>query len=272
LSSIANQKPLIERLFLPRIWIAQGIQLCGLIAGIWAVFSGVSMTWWLLTLAVYFATCCLGMAVCVHRGICHKAFKMNRSVERLFLLFSAVGMVGSPLGWVGTHRTHHAHADTDGDPHSPSIQGWKLLWTGPESQVEWWRMRDVLRDPFQRTLHQYYLLVAITWALLLLLIDPIAVIFGFLIPAGLQITASNLLTILTHGTGYRNFDTPDKSTNHPLMALLTWGEGWHNNHHADPRNWTTSKRWWELDVAGLCVRALSVIGLIDHRDVSEAAN
>lgn len=160
----------------------------------------------------------------------------------------------------------HAHADVDGDPHGPDHHGWSLLWKGPEPHVESWRMRDVLRDTFQRELHRYYLLVAGGWVVLLLVLHPLAPIFGFLIPASLQITATNLSTILAHGYGYgyRNYPTRDNSTNNLPIAVLTWGEGWHNNHHARPRHWSVSTRWWEVDVAGWCVRGLAAIGLIDR--------
>ena len=263
-NKILDTSRITERFFEPRYWVAQVVQLGGAVMAVWAVATGVPVVWWLLALAVYFATCCLGMAVGVHRGICHRAFTLNRTAERVFSVFAAIGMTGSPLGWVGTHRTHHAHADTQDDPHGPKSHGWKLLWTGPDPRVEWWRMRDVLRDSFQRELHRYYLLVAGGWALILLLIDPMAVAFGFFIPASLQITATNLSTILAHGHGYRNYETRDDSTNNALIAVLTWGEGWHNNHHAHPRHWSVSKRWWEIDIAGWCVRALTAIGLINR--------
>jgi fatty-acid desaturase len=258
-----------SRLFQPRLRVAQAVQVGGAVLTIWAIAVGVPAIWWLFAVMVYFLTSCLGMAVGVHRGICHRAFTMNQTLERLFSVFASIGMTGSPLGWVGSHRTHHAHADTDRDPHAPLYHGWKLLWTGPEPEVEAWRVRDILRDPFQRELHRFYLLVVGMWALLLFLIDPLAVVFGFVIPASLQITTTNLSTILAHGHGYRNYETRDDSTNNLLIAVLTWGEGWHNNHHARPRNWSMTKRWWEVDIAGLCIRGLTAIGLIARDSFSE---
>mgnify|MGYP000043911143 CR=1 FL=1 len=268
-TSRSVKSPVSSWLFLPRLWIAQLVQLGGLIAVIWALAAGVSWPWWLLALASYFASSCLGMAIGVHRGICHRAFVMAKPLEKVFSVFAALGMTGSPLGWVGTHRTHHAHADTGEDPHSPDHHGWRLLWTGPDPEVEWWRMRDIIRDPFQRNLHRYYLLFVGAWVSLLALFDPLAVVFGFLMPASLQITVTNLSTILAHGHGYRNFETKDDSTNNTLIAVLTWGEGWHNNHHARPRDWNLKRRWWEVDIAGSCVRGLTAIGLIDRASFIE---
>jgi len=255
---------LVGRSFEPRLWIAQSVQFGGAAMAIWAPLSRSGGGLWLFALVVYFATSCLGMAVTVHRSICHRAFKLHPMIERAFSVFAAIGMTGSPLGWVGTHRTHHAHSDAEGDPHGPEQHGWSLLWKGPDPFVEGWRVKDVLRDPFQRELHRYYLLVVGGWVALLVLIDPVLVVFGFLIPASLQITTTNLSTILAHGHGYRNYETKDNSSNNILIAVLTWGEGWHNNHHARPRDWSVSRRWWELDIAGWCVRGLAAVGLIDR--------
>jgi fatty-acid desaturase len=258
-----------RRLFEPRLWVAQTVQLAGAVTALWAVVAQVQVSWWLFALSVYFATSCLGMAVGVHRGICHRAFCMNRTLERVLSVFASIGMTGSPLGWVGTHRTHHAHADTTEDPHGPAYHGWKLLWSGPEPNIESWRLKDVLRDPFQRRLHRNYMLFVGVWVALLAMIHPLAVVFGFLVPASLQITTTNLSTILAHGHGYRNYETRDDSTNNLLVALLTWGEGWHNNHHARPRDWSMSKRWWEIDISSWCIRGFVAIGLIDRRSFFE---
>jgi stearoyl-CoA desaturase (delta-9 desaturase) len=107
------------------------------------------------------------------------------------------------------------------------------------------------------------------WATGLWLIDPLAMIFGFLIPAAAQITVTNLSTILGHGSGYRNFDTKDKSTNSALLAAITWGEGWHNNHHAKPRRWFFGVKWWEIDTAGLIIAGMIALHVIKRRSISE---
>ena len=258
-----------EKLFVPRLWIAQTIHVLGGLSVLWALWTGVQLGWWLFAIFCYFCTSCLGQAIGVHRGLCHKAFDLHPVAVRVFSVFAAIGMTGSPLGWVGTHRTHHAHSDVEGDPHGPHEHGWKLLWTGPDPHVEWWRMRDMLRSPFQRNLHRYYLLVIGGYVLVLAAIHPYAVIFGFVVPASFQITTTNLSTILAHGYGYRNFETKDDSTNNVLIALTTWGEGWHNNHHARPRHWSLSKKWWEVDIAGWCVRGLTFVGLIDRKSFFE---
>lgn len=260
-----------DRRFTYRPWAGKSVQIAALAGVIWALATGVAAGWWALALLSYFATSCLGFAVCVHRGLCHRAFVMKPAVTRVLSLFAALGMTGSPMGWTGTHRTHHAHSDRPRDPHAPGDHGWWLLWTGPDLQIDWWRIRDMLRDPFQCWLHRYYFLVAAGWMLILAAIHPLALVFGFVIPAGLHVTTSNLSTILGHGHGYRNHDTRDGSTNNALLAVLTWGEGWHNNHHANPMRWSLSEKWWEVDPAALCIRLMTAAGLIDRQSFKVAA-
>ncbi len=258
-----------DRRFSYRPWAGKMVQIGALISVIWAISTGVVAGWWALTIISYFAISCLGYAICVHRGLCHRAFVMKVGVARLLSLVAAVGMTGSPMGWIGTHRTHHAHSDRPEDPHTPGDHGWWLLWTGPDLQIDWWRIRDMLRDPFQRWLHRYYFLVVAVWILILIAIHPLALVFGFLIPAGLHVTTSNLSTILGHGYGYRNHALQDKSTNNGILAVLTWGEGWHNNHHAHPMHWSLSERWWEVDPAGICIRLMAAAGLIVRQSLRE---
>lgn len=259
-----------DRRFTYRPWAGKAVQVGGLAGVIWAIVEGVAAEWWALAFLSFFVTSCLGFAVCVHRGLCHRAFVMKKGVEQTLSLFAALGMTGSPMGWIGTHRTHHAHSDRPDDPHSPEEHGWWLVWTGPELDIDWWRIRDMLRDPFQRWLHRYYFLIAAVWILLLLAVHPMAVIFGFVIPAGVHVTTSNLATVIGHSYGYRNHETKDGSTNNWFLALLTWGEGWHNNHHANPRHWSLSENWWEIDPAGLCIRLMTACGMIERQSFREA--
>lgn len=259
-----------DRRFTYRPWVGQTVQIGSLICIVWAIFVGISAGWWLLAFGAYFVISCLGFAVCVHRGLCHRAFVAKPLVENVLSFCAAAGMTGSPMGWIGTHRTHHAHADRPDDPHAPEDHGWWLIWTGPDLKIDWWRIRDLLRSRFQRFLHRYYLVVIGVWIVCLAALHPLAVIFGFIIPAGLHVTVSNLSTILGHGYGYRNHDTKDHSKNCVWLAILTWGEGWHNNHHANPVNWSLSEKWWEVDLAGLCIRFMTAAGLIDRRSFREA--
>lgn len=260
----------LGRRFVPRLALFRVLQLSGLLSVLCMLFIGAAdYSWWLISLAAYFCTACLGMAICFHRVLAHRALALPKPLEYLFAVFGALGGTGSPIGWIAVHRKHHAHPDTEHDPHAPGRFGWRLLLSGFEESYDWWRVRDVFRDPFHAFLHRYYVLILGLWATALWLIDPRAMIFGFLIPAAAQITVTNLSTILGHGHGYRNFDTPDQSTNNIWLAALTWGEGWHNNHHATPRRWLLGRRWWEIDIAGLVIRLFVALKLIDRRSLAQ---
>ena len=258
-----------DQIWAPRPWTMSALQALGVLAAAWAIWFGAGWGWWALSLAVYFLTTCLGMALCVHRAMTHRAFTLARPVERLFSLFAALGGTGSPVGWIAVHRAHHATADTEADPHGPGAHGWALLFGAAVDRVDWWRVRDVLRDPYQRVLHSHYTMILVGWAGVLALIHPLALVFGFLTPAAAQITVTHLSTILGHGWGYRNFPTRDESTNNVLITVLTWGEGWHNNHHARPRHWTMQATRWEVDPTAWAVLALSAAGLAKGGSLGE---
>jgi stearoyl-CoA desaturase (delta-9 desaturase) len=198
-------------------------------------------------------------------------------------------MEGSPLWWVCTHRMHHQHSDEDEDPHSP--QG-NFFW----GHMEWIYtadprrntldtyakyVPDLMGDRFLRWLHrgEKWLLV---WALHVLLITATGFGLGFLIAdttdraiqIGVQVFVWGILVrtvyvwhitwlvnSAAHRWGYRNYETSDHSRNNWVVALLTNGEGWHNNHHATPRACSQGHRWWEIDLTFTFVRMLEVVRL-----------
>ncbi len=218
--------------------------------------------WWPIAVFAYFITGCLGQSVTFHRGLAHRSVTFLRPVEILFTLFGTVGGTLSSIAFAGMHRAHHAHADGDKDPHALKKNGWRLLFSAYEFDVDPRFVKDLLRDPFHRFLHRYYTVILALWAGFLFLINPLICIFCFFIPVFFQITISNLGNILTHRYGYRNYDLPDESANNVLITLLAWGEGWHNNHHASPSYWHFGRRWWELDAGAAVISILSRLGLL----------
>jgi len=210
---------------------------------------------------MYFLTGCLGLTVTMHRALTHRALALPRPLEILFTLFGAAGGSGSSIAWAAMHRFHHAHVDTERDPHAPAKLGWRLIFSVYDYNFDPRHAKDLLRDPFHRFLHRRYTLLLLVWSLVLAAIDIRLLIFLFLIPAFIQITVSNLTSLMTHSQGYRSWDTPDHSANNPLIAVLGWGEGWHNNHHAAPVRWCFSRRWWEIDPGAISIAALMLFGL-----------
>ena len=254
-------------------------------------FLPYAFTWWGVAslLIGNFIFGSLGINLAYHRMLTHRAVEMPKWLERLLILCGVCSLEGSPLWWVLNHRIHHQKSDDEGDPHSPqkSFFWGHMQWiytADPDrnrlSTYEKY-VPDLIADPFLRWLHrgQRWVLIYIAHALA---IGAIGLGVGFLVAdtteEAIQIGAKVLLwgvvvrtvyvwhitwfvNSASHRWGYRNYATPDKSTNNWWVALLTNGEGWHNNHHAAPRTCSQGHRWWEVDLTYTFVRALQVVGL-----------
>lgn len=240
----------------------QTLQLLTFAATLYAIFwLDASLHWWGVALFAYFLTGCVGLTVTLHRALTHRSVVFRKPVEYLFTWLGVVGGTGSSIAWTAMHRAHHANVDNEHDPHAPSKLGWSILFSVYDYDFNPLHAKHLLKDPVHVFLHRFYLPLLIVWAALLTIIDPYLFLFGFCVPAFLQITVSNLTSILTHSHGYRNFETKDESSNNWLIALIGWGEGWHNNHHARPSKAIFQHRWWELDAGGMVIRAAAVLGL-----------
>lgn len=217
-----------------------------------AIFGNYAWYWWVAGLVGYFCTGCLGITVTFHRYLSHKSFKLARPLEYLFSFFGAMGGTGSSIGWVAVHRQHHSNSDRPGDPHSPKLYGWKVFF--PNYMFKWnkWPIRDLIVDKFHLYLHEYYFAIIALWAAVLTLaFGTEGFIFLFALPIVCQVWSSVLSNYGNHATwwpfGYRNFNLRDDSVNSMPLAMITWGEGWHNNHHRFPGSYTFKQKWWELD-------------------------
>ncbi|MDE1958277.1 MAG: acyl-CoA desaturase [Xanthomonadaceae bacterium] len=216
-----------------------------------------------------------------HRYFSHKAFRTGRAVQFLFALFGAMSVQRGPLWWAAHHRNHHRHADTEHDPHSPlyrgffwSHMGWFLTRRGFRTDAG--SIPDLMRYPELRLLDRFDVLVPIATATgLFLLGDLLAtvapdlhtngaqlLIWGFFVSTVLLFHVTVTINSLAHRYGTRRFDTRDNSRNNALLALLTFGEGWHNNHHHFPGAARQGFRWWEFDLTYYGLRGLAALGLI----------
>jgi stearoyl-CoA desaturase (delta-9 desaturase) len=231
----------------------------------------------------------IGVCVGFHRLLTHRSFSCPRWLERTFVLLGACCLMESPPYWVAVHRRHHQFADDDRDPHSPlksflwSHFGWYLVRIDPKSRVELLQRyaKDVMRDPLYAFLernHNWVALVAISWFAFFAAGWGAALALGASMEESLQFGASVLVwgvfvrsvevfqatqcvNSITHLWGYRNYPTNDHSKNNFYVAMITTGEGWHNNHHADPRSARHGHLWWELDITWLTIRLLERAGL-----------
>lgn len=234
---------------------------------IWALFT-FSASWLWLFLAMNFLVTCYGIICTHHKLLTHNSYIARwKWIEYLGAWFAACAGTGSGMAWAGVHRYHHLTADKATDPHPPTLK-WKLFRSAYDgSQVNKWNLRDLIKDKFHLFIHNYYwgllaLYGIILWTVSIWAIGgPQLVLFGFVMPMAAHIWISNLAIWRTHRSGnrtngYRNFETHDKSVNDPFMALIAWGEGWHNNHHAHPGKWDQGVKWWEIDISSYWIRLI----------------
>jgi stearoyl-CoA desaturase (delta-9 desaturase) len=258
-----------------------------------AFFAAIPMLWndlvGPLDLALLFGiyvVSTMGITVGYHRLLTHRAFATHKWVEYLYAIAGSVAVEGPVIGWVSDHRKHHAHADEEGDPHSPHVDhhgeepgALRGLW---HAHVGWLFNHatavdaekyspDLLDDRGMRIIHKLFPL----WVTLGLA-GPAAI--GWLVGGNLKsaITAffwAGLIRIflvhhltfsinsICHFFGRRKFETDDRSTNVFWLAVPTFGEAWHHNHHAFPRSAFHGLRWWEIDLGGVLIRTMQRLGL-----------
>ncbi len=226
-----------------------------------------------------------GVTIGYHRLLTHRSFETYRPIEFVILVLGCMAMQGPPIRWAATHRRHHQKSDHDGDPHSPHLHGNDVkgiirgLWhahTGwlltPDPIKSFRSVKDLLENRMIRFIDRYYWL----WLVISVLV-PFALgyfVHGTII-AGLLCVFWGVIvriTMLHHVTwsvnsichvfGYRNFKSTDHSRNNPVIAILSLGEGWHNNHHAFPTSARHGMRWFEIDLSYIIIRTLEICRLV----------
>jgi fatty-acid desaturase len=243
--------------------LLQAVTMSAFVLGFISLFF-VQFSWPLLLLSVfmYFLTFGFGVSATFHRAVTHRSIVMHPVVEMLGKFFASMGGTGSPISWVMTHRAHHKYSDTDLDPHSPNKISKTLM--GQYPKVETRGLRRFAESKFNRIMHRYYFLILALYALTWSLFGIEFFFYGFLYPAMLTIFASNFVNKYAHSSlmgNYRLHDTKDTSQNSPIVAMLTWGEGWHNTHHRYPGRASFSMRPWEIDISFMFVQLLSKLKL-----------
>ena len=229
--------------------------------------------WWLLLMSFIIVEIqALFQVVVYHRMIAHNSFKTYEWLRRV-LIFITIWNTQSPtIIWAGIHRWHHANSEKENDPHSPYINRddpekkrisfWQALkvWFAffDYETVPFRTMRDLFRDKYQVWIMKNYFKILLTPVILLALYDPILAIFVYSAPAALGLHLGAIGTVVLHMHGYQNFDTKDNSKNSWFGSLLLWGDGWHNNHHRFPREYTTKVKPWEFDPAGWFIKMIKI--------------
>lgn len=241
------------------------------IGAIAALFNYSAANFWAFAV-LYFATGCLGITLTYHRLLAHRTFALPLWLERILATFGGLALQGGPARWVAHHRMHHAGADTDHDPHDSRRGffychvGWALLikpeFDCPDRLKKF--ARDVHKDPYYRWLDTAAGMI-IPQALLVALLYAIGgfsmVLWGLCLRMTVVYNATWLVNSATHFFGYKNYTVDDRSRNTWWVALVTFGEGWHNNHHAYPNVVEAGHKWWEFDATMVVVRFLRAAGL-----------
>jgi stearoyl-CoA desaturase (delta-9 desaturase) len=228
----------------------------------------------------------LGITVGFHRLLTHRSFKTTRPVKALFAILGTAAIEGPVIAWVADHRKHHAFSDQHGDPHSPHVDvepGWRGAFKGLlHAHVGWLFVHtqrgnkqryapDLIADPLISRIDRLFVL----WVTVGLLVP---FFLGWLIGGSLETALTGLLwgglvrmlvvhhvtysiNSLCHFFGRKEFDTGDESRNLLWLSPFTFGESWHNNHHAFPTSYRHGLKYWQLDISAGVIWLLEKAGL-----------
>ncbi|MDE2483179.1 MAG: fatty acid desaturase [bacterium] len=222
--------------------------------------------------AITYITGGFGITLCYHRALTHKALRMVKPLEYATAIFGTLAFQGDPIGWVATHRIHHAHSDRKGDPHSirRGVTWAHLTWLVrtnenlPTVEQEERYTPDLWPNPFYQALRHLHVPLQIALAVLLFALGGWSwVIWGIGVRLVFTYHATWLVNSAAHFSGYRTYRTTDRSVNSWWVALLSWGEGWHNNHHAFPFSARHGLRWFEIDITWWTIKLMRTLRLVD---------
>ena len=238
-------------------------------------------TWQAVVVAVVLHWVCIswGIGMGYHRLHTHRSYTVPKAIDYLFAVCGSMTLQGGPIFWTATHRIHHQLSDKPGDPHTPRDGKWwsHILWTifGEEmhsnTEVMGKYAPDLMKDRFYRVLNSWHWVPLVVLGLILLAVGGLPwLLWGVFLRVTVGLHCTWLVNSATHLWGRRRFQTTDDSRNNWWVALLTFGEGWHNNHHAYPRSARHGLVWQELDVSWLQIRLLAALGIAKDLQVPTA--
>ncbi len=228
----------------------------------WKAFGAAIVLHWL--------TCSIGICLGYHRFLAHRSLKLVTPVRLAINLCGVLSGEGSPLMWAATHRIHHAKSDHEGDPHSPLVGAWwsHLYWLfvyhdKKHSEALYRQYApDLAADPVLQFFEKTYGYILFGSAIAMYLIGgwPL-LLWGCCARMVFAYHSTWFVNSATHLWGYRNYETTDQSRNLWWVAILAYGEGWHNNHHAHPATARAGHKWWEFDPTWYAIKTLRAFGL-----------
>ena len=237
-----------------------------------AVAALFMFSWQALTVALFLYWMCTGLGISMgyHRLHTHRSYQVPLALEYFFAVCGTLTLEGGPIFWVATHRIHHQKSDQPGDPHSPrdggwwSHMGWLLVGESKHNNTPMMSKYapDLAKDRFYVWLNNYHWVPMIVLGVLLFAIGGVPfVLWGVCLRVVVGLHSTWLVNSATHMWGSRRFATRDDSRNNWLIALITSGEGWHNNHHAHPTSARHGLAWYEFDLSWIQIKILMFFGL-----------
>jgi stearoyl-CoA desaturase (delta-9 desaturase) len=218
-----------------------------------------------VTLFLYWMCAGLGISMGYHRLHTHRSYQVPLALEYFFAVCGTLTLQGGPIFWVATHRIHHQKSDQPGDPHSPrdggwwAHMGWLLVGESKHSNTPLMSKYapDLVKDRFYVWLDYFHWVPIIVLGILLFALGGVSfVLWGICLRVVVGLHSTWLVNSATHMWGSRRFDTRDDSRNNWWIALITSGEGWHNNHHAHPTSARHGLAWYEFDLSWIQIRTL----------------
>jgi len=220
----------------------------------------------------------IGIGMCYHRLLTHRGYRVPRWIEYCMTVCATLALEGGPIFWVSLHRVHHQLSDREGDPHTPHDGGWwaHAGWimageslhaqTAPLARY----VPDLTRDRFYVWLSKYHWVSLVVAGLICYAVAGVpGLMWGIFLRTTIGLHCTWLVNSATHMWGSRRFQTRDDSRNSWWVALLTGGEGWHNNHHAHPVSARHGLAWYEMDVNYYLIWALRKVGLAQEVKVAQ---
>lgn len=228
-----------------------------------AIFLAVQSSqyfWFIVGFLCFLYVGIVGVNVALHRYYSHQSFTTTKAKELILLLSSIPTSLGSPAMWCSVHRLHHSTSDKEQDPHNPKhgiLKTWFAIW--PKIVIPKRFIVPFLRTPALRFVHSNYFLINFGILAVLMIIDIKLAGFVYALPAIGCFHGAAAIGVLPHlpkpwQLGYRTYETNDLSHNNWLASILALGEGWHNNHHANPGRWWQGERWWEFDPPAFMIK------------------
>ena len=250
-------------------WVTSLI-LVGLHIGAVAAFFFFTWNAFFVAIALHWVAVGWGISLGYHRLHTHQSYQCPRWLEYFLAVCGTMTLEGGPMFWVGTHRLHHAKSDQPGDPHSPregafwSHMGWIVLGeTNHNNKIMAKYAPDLARHKFYRLLNTYHWVPSVVTGVALLAFGGWPMfLWGFCLRIVYGLHCTWLINSATHIFGKRRFETNDDSRNSFILAVLTFGEGWHNNHHAHQTSARHGMMWHELDISWLTLKLLRSVGLV----------